>query len=350
MNDSGKSRGTGFWISTSLAIFFFLCSFVLFFSLIGLFIIKESFLPQAEGKKASKFTEVVIEGTGISKIVIIPIKGIITSQSAKKFLYDTPSMVDSVKNQLKQAGEDDDVKAVILEIDSPGGGITASDIIYKHILNFKEKTKKKVIVSMQDIAASGGYYISVIADKIISHPTTITGSIGVIMPLINVANLVEKYGIEDASIASGDMKNIGSPFKKMSDKERKVLHDIVDELYMRFVTLIAEGRNMEIEDVKKLSDGRIYTGKQAIENGLVDQLGYIEDAILVAKEMAGLREATIVRYKRSFTLSEIFTGAMNNLFSERSIKINIIEEGPPGLMYLWAGYQKNYFFKWPAFN
>ena len=354
MEETKKRSRLGFWISTSLAIFFFLLSVVLLFTIIGLLIIKGAFLSDVEEGKIRKLVEVVIEGTGTDKITIIPVKGIITAQPSKKLLYETPSLVDSVKKQLEQARDDDDVKAVILEIDSPGGGITASDIIYKEILDFKEKTNKKVIVSMQDVAASGAYYISANADKIMSHPTTITGSIGVIMPLINIADLVGKYGIEDTSIKSGDMKDIGSPFKKMSNEEREVLHNIVDEMYTRFLKIISEGRNMKMEDVRKLADGRIYTGSQALDNGLVDQLGYIEDAIAVAKEMAGLKEAKIIKYKKTFTLAEIFSGTMNNLFGDRIIKIDInasaIEDDFPRFMYLWTGYQRNYFLKWPALN
>ncbi len=320
----------------------------------GLLIVKAALSPHLEEEKAKKLTEVVIEGSGTNKIVLIPIKGIITAQKTKKYFFEAPNIVDSVKKQLEQAHDDNDVKAVILEIDSPGGGITASDIIYKEILEFKEKTNKSVIVSMQDVAASGAYYISAAADKIVSHPTTITGSIGVIMPLINITNLIEKYGIEDTSIKSGDMKNIGSPLKKMSDEERKVLHDIVDEMYTRFLSIISNGRNMKIEDVRKLADGRIYTGKQALDNGLVDQLGYIEDAITLAKEMTGLKEAKVIKYKRMFNLSEIFASSADSLFGDRTVKIDInaspIDGDSPRFMYLWTGYQQNHFFKWPTFN
>lgn len=353
-NNNKRGCRVGFWVSTSLAIFFFLCSVLLLFTLMGLLLIKGTLSPQLEEGKARKLAEVVVEGTGVNKIAIIPIKGIITAQSTKKLFFETSSIVDIVKKQLEQAADDDDVKAVILEINSPGGGITASDIIYKKILDFKEKTNKKVIVSMQDVAASGAYYISVTADKIISHPTTVTGSIGVIMPLINIASLVEKYGIEDASIKSGKMKNIGSPLKKMSDEEREVLLSIVNEMYTRFLKIISDGRNMKIEDVRRLADGRIYTGSQALDNGLVDQLGYIEDAISIAKEMTGLKEAKVIKYRKMFTLAEIFAGSMDNLFGDRTIKVDIntlaIGDDFPRFMYLWTGYQQNNFFRWPAFN
>ncbi len=353
MDDIKKKGRVGFWISTSLAIFFFLCCVVLFISLMGLFVVKGALTTQVEDKSTKKLTENVIGGTGTDKILLIPLKGVITNQSAKKLFLETPSIIDSVKQQLEQAQEDNDVKAVIFEINSPGGGITASDILYKEILEFKEKTNKKVIVSMQDVAASGAYYISAAADKIVSHPTTITGSIGVIMPLISIADLVEKYGIKDNSIKSGEMKSIGSPLKKMSEDERKVLYGIVDEMYTRFVNIIAVGRNMQIEDVKMLADGRIYTGKQAVDNGLVDQLGYIEDAITLAKSITDIDKATIIRYKKIFNLAEIFEGSLDNLFGNRTVKLSLhasADNDFPGFMYLWTGYQQNYLFKWPTFN
>ncbi|MDP6925277.1 MAG: signal peptide peptidase SppA [Candidatus Scalindua sp.] len=353
MEDNKKKSRVGFWISTSLAIFFFLCCIVLSISLMGLFVVKGALTTQVKDESTKKLSEKVIGGSGTDKILLIPIKGVITGQSSKKLFQETPSIVESVKQQLEQARDDNDIKAVVLEINSPGGGITASDIIYKKVLEFKEKTDKKVIVCMQDVAASGAYYISAAADKIISHPTTITGSIGVIMPLINISNLVEKYGIEDNSIKSGDMKSIGSPLKKMSDAERKVLYDIVDEMYTRFVNIIAAGRNMEVENVKTLADGRIYTGKQALDNGLVDQLGYIEDAITLAKNITGLNEAKVIKYKKMFDLAEIFEGSMDNLFGNRTIKFSLhtsTDNDFPGFMYLWTGYQQNYLFKWPTFN
>ncbi|MDR4504564.1 MAG: signal peptide peptidase SppA [Candidatus Scalindua sp.] len=344
---SPEKRGrTGFWISTALAIFFFLCCIALFFSLMVVFVIKGALSPSEEEKSTKKLAEVVVEGSGEDKIVIIPIKGVITAQSTKNMLLETPSLVEDVKKQLDQAREDTRVKAVILDIDSPGGGITASDILYKEVLAFKEITEKKVLVIMRDVAASGAYYISAAADRIIAHPTTITGSIGVIMPLVNVADLAKKYGIAVTSIKSGDMKDIGSPFKEMSEEERRVLRDIVDEMYTRFLQIISDGRSMKIEDVRKLADGRIFTGSHAVENGLVDQLGYLEDTISAAKEMSGLEEAKVIRYKRMFNLSELFAVTMNKLSGHHSITFDLYpmagEDNFPRLMYLWTGYPQDY--------
>lgn len=346
MGRQQKRGRAGFWISTALAIFFFLCCVVLFFSLMAVFVVKGALSPRVEETVTKKLAEVVVEGSGEDKIVIIPIKGVITAQSTKNMLLETPSMIENVKKQLDQAREDNRVKAVILDIDSPGGGITASDIIYKEVLAFKEITGKKVIVIMRDVAASGAYYISAAADRIIAHPTTITGSIGVIMPLVNLADLAKKYGIAVTSIKSGDMKDIGSPFKEMSDGERKVLDGIVEEMYTRFLQIISDGRGMKIEEVRKLADGRIFTGSQAVENGLVDQLGYIEDTISVAKEMSGLEEAKVIRYKRMFDIAELFAVTLKNFSGHRSITFDIppMAGGDkfPRLMYLWTGYQHDY--------
>ncbi|HLG28939.1 MAG TPA: signal peptide peptidase SppA, partial [Candidatus Brocadiales bacterium] len=240
--------------------------------------------------------------------------------------------------------KDDKLVAILLEIDSPGGGITASDTIYNHILKFKEKTKKKVVVYMKDVAASGAYYISMSADKIVAHPTTITGSIGVIMPLINIADLIERYGVKDKSITSGSIKDIGSPTKPMSEEEETVLKTIIDEMYMRFVTIISENRGMPVEEIKKLADGRIYTGKQALDNGLVDQLGYMEDAVNITKELAGVTEAQIVKYQRPWHLSDLLRAAASAALSARRIEINVPygpSDGFPKLMYLWMGYEQD---------
>ncbi|MBI5307272.1 MAG: signal peptide peptidase SppA, partial [Planctomycetes bacterium] len=253
---------------------------------------------------------------------------------------EKPSIVEVVKQHLNHAGKDTHVKAILLEIDSPGGGITASDIIYNNVIKFKTDTRKKVVVYMQDVAASGGYYIASAADAIVAHPTTITGSIGVIMPLINVAGLINRYGIVDNSITSGDMKDIGSPLKQMTPEETAILKGIIDEMYMQFVTVVSTGRNMDVEAVKKIADGRVYTGKQAQANGLIDQLGYLEDAIEVTKKMAGITTASIVRYERPYGLADLL-GIMTNVIARKStIKLDIPqfhEQDNSKPMYLWTG-------------
>lgn len=198
---------------------------------------------------------------------------------------------------------------------------------------------------MQDIATSGGYYVSSAADAIIAHPTTITGSIGVIIPLINVAELINRYGIKDNSLVSGDMKAIGSPLKQMTPEEAAILKGIIDEMYMQFVTVVSKGRNLEIDTVKQIADGRIYTGKQAVEIGLVDKLGYLEDAISMAKKMSELTEATVIRYERPYGLAGMFGLLSKGLFHNYTVKLNLsqlYEHEDLKPMYLWNGYARNH--------
>lgn len=339
-----KRRGAGFWVAVGLASFFFLCTLLLFVLFIGSLVLSKAVITGATTKKAMKHaSETVIEGSGENKIAIIPIKGILSNESAEGLFIEKPSIVDIVKQQLEQAADDTHVKAVLLEVDSPGGGITASDIIYNQIIKFKAGTQKKVVVYMQDVAASGGYYISSAADTIVAHPTTITGSIGVIMPLINVAELINRYGIKDNSIASGNLKEIGSPLKQMTADEAAILKGIIDEMYMQFVTVVSAGRKLDIEAVKKIADGRIYTGKQAFEKGLVDQLGYLEDAIAITKKLAGLTEATIVRYEKHYGLADLFGLMSKKLLLNNTIKLDISqlqEQGDTRPMYLWNGYSE----------
>ncbi|MDQ1271527.1 MAG: protease [Planctomycetota bacterium] len=336
-----KRRGAGFWVAVGLASFFFLCTLLLFVLFIGSLVLSKAVITGTTTKAKKHAAETVIEGSGENKIAIIPIKGILSNESAEGLFIEKPSIVDVVKQQLEQAADDTHVKAVLLEVDSPGGGITASDIIYNQIIKFKAVTQKKVVVYMQDIAASGGYYISSAADTIVAHPTTITGSIGVIMPLINVAELINRYGIKDNSIASGNLKEIGSPLKQMTADETAILKGIIDEMYMQFVTVVSTGRKLDIEAVKKIADGRIYTGKQAFEKGLVDQLGYLEDAINVTKKLAGLTEATIVRYEKHYGLTDLFGLMSKKLFQNNTIKLDISqfqEQGDTRPVYLWNGY------------
>lgn len=335
-----KSKGALFWFIIGFSSFFALCTFVFVLIVGGLFTIAKTVVPKDVVSNKVDLTETEISGNGENKIVLIPISGIISDTSAESILWQKPGIVSVVQDSLKQAAKDNGVKAVILVIDSPGGGITASDKIYNSVIRFKEKTNKSVVVCMQDMAASGGYYIAVAADKIVAHPTTITGSIGVIMPIVNFSELIGKYGIKDASIKSGKMKDIGSPLKSMLPAEEKVLNDIIMEMYTRFVTLISIGRNMPVEQVKLIADGRIYTGTQALQNGLVDQVGYIDDAINVAKELAGIEEAKVIEYHKKFNVGTLFSAMAAKVMSKQEITFkldNFPVKGMAKPMYILPG-------------
>ena len=195
-----------------------------------------------------------------------------------------------------------------------------------------------VVALLEDLAASGGYYICAPADLIIAHPTTVTGSIGVIIQSFNLEGLMEKIGLKDVTIKSGEQKDVLSPFRDLTPEEREMLQGVVDEMYERFVSIVAEGREMSPEEVRPLADGRIFTGPRARELGLVDMIGYRGDAIAEAQRLAELEEARIIEYKSPPTLWDIF-GARLPKTPDPSARLDLETLfGPdtPRLMYLWA--------------
>lgn len=211
--------------------------------------------------------------------------------------------------ELKDYGKDASVKAIILRINSPGGAVAPSQEIYSEILKLKQK--KKVIASMGAVAASGGYYIAAPADKIVANAGTLTGSIGVIMELPNVSGLMEKIGIETQVIKSGRHKDLASVFKSLTPKEREILQDVLDDVHTQFIEAVSTARNMKVEDIRKLADGRIFTGRKALELGLVDELGNMEDAIMVAGKLAGIEgEPEVVTKKETFSVFDMLKGQL----------------------------------------
>jgi protease-4 len=214
------------------------------------------------------------------------------------------STPEGLTDALRQAGSDQSVAAVVLEINSPGGGITASDEMHQSILDFKENTGKPVVVSMGDTAASGGYYISTAADRIVANETTLTGSLGVIIPLNNYAEAADKYGIKQVVIKSGKYKDMGSAFREMTPDERGIYQSIVDQEYSEFVDVISEGRKIPEGRVREIADGRIYSGVQARGLGLVDSFGNLDEASATAGRLAGAQDTTVIRYVQEPTLFE----------------------------------------------
>ncbi len=231
------------------------------------------------------------------KVALVRLSGPI-SESGDTGLFSvggiTPAQVEGF---LTRAERDSSVKALILRIDSPGGTVAASQAIAESIKRFKEKTKKPVVVSMGDIAASGGYYISLYADKIIAHRGTTTGSIGVIALLFSVEELLKNLGIQPEIFKSGKYKDIFRGLRPLSDEERALLQQYVDEFYEQFVNAVAEGRKLPVERVRELATGQPYTGVQALQLGLVDQLGSLEDAVRIARDFAGVPEAEVIEYR-----------------------------------------------------
>ena len=290
--------------------------------------------------KVEPLREKVVGGEGVDKIALIEIAGFI-SEELDGGIVEMPDMVSRVKEALSLAEADPHVKAVVLRINSPGGTITASDLIYHEVRRFKEKTGKKVIVSILDVGASGAYYISMAADKVMAHPTSITGSIGVIMVHINLAGLLEKVGVGTEPIKSGKNKDVGSPLKPLSPEGRQILQGIIDNMYGRFLNVIAENRkHLTRERIKALADGRVYTAKEAERLGLIDGIGYLDDAIALARSEAGVREAQVIVYHRPGSYKQnIYSQMPRGTGGTPGWGIDprrLLRGGAPRFLYLWA--------------
>jgi protease-4 len=244
------------------------------------------------------------------KIAVIPLEGVIANMGQEGLLTSVGIDPDLVRDFLERAEKDGSVKAVVLRIDSPGGSAAASQEIAGDIRSFKERTGKPVVVSMGGTAASGGYYISAYADKIVANPSTLTGSIGVISQFIYFDGLLEKVGLELEIVKAGKFKGMG--IRPLSDEERRIMQAITDELYNQFVAAVADGRNIPVADVKELATGQVYTGTQALELGLVDEMGGLNEAIDITAALAGLKDPEVEEYSRpSFSFPGGFFG---NLF------------------------------------
>ncbi len=238
------------------------------------------------------------------KIAIVEIKGVITQSSG-------------VIEEIQQYREDDGVRAIILRIDSPGGGVGPSQEIYREILKVKER-KKKVVTSMGSVAASGGYYIACASDLIVANPGTITGSIGVIMQFSNIEELLKKIGIKGVVLKSGEHKDIGSPLREMTSEEKKIMQDALDNIHQQFIQAVIEGRKLDRARVIQIADGRILTGQQAKEAGLVDQLGNLQDTIDVVAKMVGISGKPTVLYpKKRLSLLEFLLNEATSAIAEK---------------------------------
>ena len=225
------------------------------------------------------------------KIAIVEIRGVITQSSG-------------IIEEIHQYLEDEGVKAIILRIDSPGGGVGPSQEIYREIM--KIKSKKKVVTSMGSVAASGGYYVACASDLIVANPGTITGSIGVLMEFTNIEELFKKIGIKGVVVKSGELKDMGSPFREMTPEERRIIQEVIDNVHQQFIQAVADGRKLDRSKVAQIADGRILTGEQAKQLGLVDQIGNLEDAIDTTAKLVGIVGKPNILYpKKKFSIWEL---------------------------------------------
>jgi protease-4 len=257
---------------------------------------------------SEKLEETVVAsdaGILLPKIALVDVEGVILNAKESGLMCSGENMMALAVEKLQKAAADPQVKAVVVRVNTPGGGVTASDIIYREVVKIREGDKarkhppKPVVAAMLDTAASGGYYIACGADEIMAQPTTVTGSIGVVMLTYSAKGLLDKVGVTTDAIKSGPRKDMGSPFKPMDPEDRKIFQDMINEFYTAFVHVVACSRTKLTEArIRQLADGRVYSGCQAQKLGLVDRIGGLDEALVRAKELAKIDSARVVMYHR----------------------------------------------------
>lgn len=287
-------------------------------------------------------SEKKIEGKGRAKILLIDISNVITDSPTKRAfgLVEEESTVARIHAELEKAKDDDRIAALVLRINSPGGGVTASDDIYSDIVRWKREHKVPVIAALGDLAASGGYYVACSADSIVAHPTTVTGSIGVILMGLNFEGLMAKIGVKSQTFKAGEHKDLLSPFRGATPEERRIVQTILDSMHARFIAVVKEGRpKLDTKRLAELTDGRIFSASQALDAGLVDAVGDLRAAIDAAKAAANVEEARIVMYKRADESAETIysrAGGMPLQVNLLPVDMAGLAASGPRFMYLWA--------------
>ncbi|GIW72100.1 MAG: signal peptide peptidase SppA [Planctomycetota bacterium] len=254
----------------------------------------------------------LIRGEGEGKILLLRLDGEITEHAQDEGLLGSrPSPVSRVRDELELARQDRDVRGIVLRINSPGGGVTASDLIYHELVRWRAETGRPIVAYFMDTAASGAYYVAQAADWVVASPTAITGSIGVVAFFPNVSGLGEKLGVQVHTLRSGAHKDLGNPFRPMEQQERQLLQQLVDALHERFVEVVARGRapgparaGLDREAVQRLADGRVFTAQQALDLGLVDEIGYFEAARAACERLAQAPDASVIVYERTALAAE----------------------------------------------
>jgi protease-4 len=245
-----------------------------------------------------------VEGSTSAKVAIIPVEGMLLDEQSGGLLQASENPLSLFTQELDQAAKDDSVKAIVLRVNSPGGSVTASDTMYDELVRFKNKTHKPVVASAQEVMASGSYYVSCAADKIVVNPTSIVGSIGVIFDTFDFEDTLMKLGIRTEAIKSAPLKDMGSPYKHLTPEAREIMQGMVDEYYARFKDLVSSTRGIPQDaNFTTLTDGRVFSGEKAVDLKLADQVGRLDDAIELAQTMGGATGGKVIMYKRPFGYS-----------------------------------------------
>lgn len=278
----------------------------------------------------------------IDKIALIDVSGMIQNSERTKLLGAGEQPVSLLLEQLDHARCDPFVKAVILRINSPGGTVVASELMHDEIMHFRETTGKPVVAVMMDMATSGAYYIACACDQIVAQPSSVTGSIGVIMMMFDVSGTMNKIGVSTDAITSGIHKDSGSPFRPMRPEERELFQTIVNDMYEKFVAVVIAGRpKLTAARVRALADGRVYTATQAVDNGLIDGIGSLREATAVTKECVGSRSVRLVRYHRSYEYKPNYyaQAPISQTQDVNFLKVDLqgaLLPPSPQFLYLWA--------------
>jgi protease IV len=254
------------------------------------------------GPSLGELKEVTIEGEGPGKILLVNVDGVINNQKDKTFSGSTVrlGMVEKIRSIVEKAEKDYAIKALLIKINSPGGTVTASDIIFHLLQTYKENRKVRIYIQVMDLAASGGYYIALAGDEIIAHPTSLIGSIGVIALKVNLQELMTKVGVSWEIVKSGDKKDFMSPFRSFTKEERELFQETIDRFHNRFVALIAENRStLDNSEVQSLADGRVFDAEQAKDLKLIDHIGYVTDTVQRIKSDLNNSSLKLVTYHRN---------------------------------------------------
>jgi protease-4 len=318
-------RHTGwkiFWgISLGLSV---LANIALFLMMVGMVAVFA-----ARGQRSIFIEEVIQAGPRMTKIAVVDVQGIIDSEQAQ-----------DVYKQIKSAREDSRVKGLILRVNSPGGTISGSDQICNEIRKYRREEDKPVVAFMQGVAASGGYHVSVGCDRIVAEPTVITGSIGVIAGHFVLQGLLEeKLGIQPVIFKSSEKKDWPSSFQPVTEEQRRYIQDrLIDPAYKRFMQVVAEGRgeSLTLADVERLADGSIYGAEEALNEKLIDKIGYIDEAVEEVKSLAGIEKAQVIEYRKPFSLAYLLSSRSKSIL--RIDKSALYELSTPQVLYLWSMY------------
>ncbi|MCY2928476.1 MAG: signal peptide peptidase SppA [Planctomycetota bacterium] len=297
-----------------------------------------------------KLQETTVQSAGLftaAKIAVIDVDGLIHNARDEGMFSHRENPVAAFVEKVDKAQADPDVKAIVLRINSPGGGVTASDIMYRRLEALRQKRPMPVVAIIEDVGASGAYYLANGADTILAHPTSLTGSIGVIVQTISFSGSMKMLGIDAKALTSGPRKEMGSPLKPLDKEDQAILQTVVDQFYARFVAVVVAGRQRagksELTEpkVKALADGRIYTAEQAKANGLIDAIGYLNDAVDLAKEKAKVKQARVVMYHRPLGYrANVYSLEPMSPAGRSGVSISLpdpTESAAPRFLYLWTG-------------